>query len=102
MAYLISCGKLDKKYIAYPTIAIIVLIIRNYFFFKTKMFKNLVSQHFIKIIINSLGKSLAIVPFIFFKKGVHYSIKVDETNENGKLYTKQYIYSFTEISKIQK
>ena len=102
MAYLISYGKLDKKYIVYPTIAIIVLIIRNYFFFKTKMFKNLVSQHFIKIIINSLGKSLAIVPFIFFKKGVHYSIKVDETNENGKLYKKQYIYSFTEISKIQK
>ena len=102
MVHLISCGKLDKKYIIYPIIAIIVIIIRNYFFFETKMFLNIVPQHFIKIIIKSFGKSLAIIPFFIFKKGVDYSIKVDASSGNGNLHKKDYIYIFTELSKIQK
>ena len=102
MTYLISCGKLEKKHIIYPIIAIIILIIRNYFFFETTMFGNLNSQHFIRIIVNSFGKSLAIIPFLILKKGVHFSIKVTPSTESGKIYKKQYFYSFTEISKIQK
>ena len=102
MAYLIRWGKLDKKHIIYPIIAIIIIIIRNCFFFETNMFSNLVPQHLIKVIIRSFGKSLAIIPFVIFKKGVDYSIKVDESTDSGKLYNKEYIYKFTEISKIQK
>ena len=102
MAYLISCGKLGKNHIIYPIIAIIIIIIRNYIFFETKMYLNLIPQHFIKIIVKSFGKSLAIIPFIIFKKGVRYSIKVDANSGNGKLHNKDYIYKFTEISKIQR
>ena len=72
------------------------------FFFETNMFSNLVPQHLIKVIIRSFGKSLAIIPFVIFKKGVDYSIKVDESTDSGKLHKKEYIYKFTEISKIQK
>ena len=102
MAYLISCGKLDIKHIIFPIIAIIVLIIQNYLLYKTKILRKLSIQHFIKIIIKSIGKSLTIIPILIFKKEINYSNEINPIEENRKNKNKKYAAKFNEISKINK
>ena len=102
MAYLISCGKLDIKHIIFPIIAIIVLIIQNYLLYKTKILLKLSIQHFIKIIIKSIGKSLTIIPILIFKKEINYSNEINPIEENKKNKNKKYAAKFNEISNINK
>ena len=99
MACPITFEKLETKHIIYPIIAIIFLIIYNYFIYKTKIFKNIVTQHFIKIVFKSFGRSLAIIPYLLFKKEIN---GVGSSSINEKLYKKDYIYIFAEIFKIKK
>ena len=99
MACPITFEKLETKHIIYPIISIIFLIIYNYFIYKTKIFKNIATQHFIKIVFKSFGRSLAIIPYLLFKKEIN---EVDSSSINGKLFKKDYIYIFAEIFKIKK
>ena len=101
MACIISCGKLDTKNIIFPITAIIVLIIQNYFVYKTKIFQNLGNQHFIKVIIKSLGKCLTIIPILIFKEEINYSKEVNPIEENKENNIKEYATIFKEIAKIK-
>ena len=102
MACLISCGALDIKHIIFPIITILVLIIQNYFFYKTDFFFHLGVQHFIKIIVKSLGKCLTIIPILIFKKEINYSNEVNVIEKNKKFYKKEYEKIFSAITKIKK
>ena len=102
MVFIISCGKVDMKHILYPIIPIIILIIRNYFFFKTDVFKNIRIQHFIKVIVISLGKCLAIIPFLIFKKEINHLKGVINPEKLEKNSEKENIQKITKIKKKKK
>ena len=94
MACLISIGKIDKKHIIFPIIAIIILTIQNYFFYRTKILENLAQHEFVKLAAKSLGKSLAIIIFLLFKKEIRYS---DQKNTiNREVYNKEYFENYIE------
>lgn len=84
----ITLGTINKKYIAYPILGIIVLIINNFFTFKTSFLKYLFKHPLIKIINKSLGLSLS---FIF------YVIYIVKNNLEEKTYNKEYIKKLIKI-----
>ena len=67
MACLISFGNLNKKYILFPIISIIILITKNFFLYKTSLFEQIDNHVFIKVISKSLFKSLLIFSLCFTK-----------------------------------
>ena len=91
MTFLISIGKIDKKYIIYPISTIIILIIGNSLAYETNIFKNLSKHLFVKLISKSFGKSLALILYLFSKNKNKNLMKKKNIIENKLVYKKEYI-----------
>ena len=96
MACPISIGKIDKKHIIFPIIAIILLIIQNYFVYFSKNFENIGRFVFIRLMSKSFGKSLAFIIFLLFRKRIRYADKKKDSEDNNKNYNKEYFENFLE------
>ena len=96
MVCLISLGKIDKQHIIIPIIALILLIVQNYFVYKSDKLEFIGKHQFIKLIAMSFGKSLAIIPFLLFRKDLGYSDEVNSVSKNKNIYTKEYCENYLE------
>ena len=101
MACRVSLGDLNKKYILYPIISIILLINKNFFFYKTNLFDNIDNHLFIKIISKSLGKSLLIFTLCLTKKENRFSSIENLLIDREVIYKKEYI-NYIEINEKRK
>ena len=99
---IISYGQLDLKHIIYPIISIIILTIQNIVIHKTTYLVKLNTQHFMRIVVKSFGKSLTFIPFLFFKEEIRYSIKQDTLSESEKYHKKEYINKYIAKTKRMK
>ena len=90
MACPISFGKIDTKHIIYPIIPIIILIIQNYFVYKTEKLNNIGMHQLVKIIVKSFGKSLAVIPYLLFRKEINHSLKINAFTKENLIYKKEY------------
>ena len=88
----ITLGVLNKKYILYPVICLIVLIIENYFALKTSLLKNIYEHKYIKIANRALGKSLSFILFII--------LKIKNKNKNKNLLDKK-IYKIKYLEEVK-
>ena len=91
MTGFISFGKINRKYIRYPLVAILILIIKNILFYKTKLFHNINKHIFIMIICKGFGKCLSLILFFFFKSKNKNSMKEKVLSENELVYKKEYL-----------
>ena len=96
MVCLISLGKIDKQHIIIPIIALILLIVQNYFVYNSTKFDFIGKHQFIKLIAMSFGKTLAIIPFLLFKKNIRYSDEVHSVSKNRYIYKKEYFENYLE------
>ena len=96
MACPISIGNIDKKLIIFPIIAIILLIIQNYFVYFSNKLNNIGRFVFIRLMSKSVGKSLALIIFLLFRKRIRYADKKNASEDNNKNYNKEYFENFLE------
>ena len=96
MVCLISLGKIDKKYFIFPIIPVILLIVQNYLLFIAHKLDNLMRYQFIKIMPKSVGKSLALIIFLLFRKRIRYADKKKEFEDNNNNYNKEYFENILE------
>ena len=96
MACPISIGKIDKKHFIFPIIAIILLIIQNYFVYFSDKFDNIGHFVFIRLMYKSFGKSIALIIFLLFRKRIRYAYKKKVLAENNNNYNKEYFENFLE------
>lgn len=90
MACFITFGKMNLRYIVYPIVNIIFLIIYNYFKYKTSLLQNLSNHPIIEMINSSLGNSLLLIAYIILKVRDRYDR--NSASLEGKLkYNEEYL-----------
>ena len=98
MPFFISLGNLDKTYIIYPIISIVVYIILNTLSYTTTLFDNIGRHLFIAIISKAFGKSLTFFLYLFLKIKSKNLIKEEAKIENKLVYKKEYIDKIKKIN----
>ena len=96
----ITFNKINTKYLIYPIIAIITLIIENYLLECTSFFNNIYDHTFVNIICKSSIQFLCLIPFLIIKIKKEKSTKKNkiETTENNKLIqNKEYLENIKNI-----
>ena len=96
MVNFINCGKIDKN-ILFPIITIICIIIENITFNKTNILDNFYRHIFIICIVQSLGKTLSIIPFFILIKKNKNLIQENPIKNKKSLYKKEYYEKFKRI-----
>ena len=100
MSSYITFNKINTKYLIYPIIAIITLIIENYLLECTSFFNNIYDHTFVNIICKSSIQFLCLIPFLIIKIKKEKSTKKNkiETTENNKLIqNKEYLENIKNI-----
>ena len=68
-------------------------------YLKQIIFVKLNSQHFMKVIVKSFGKSLTFIPFFCYKDEIRYSINPDILSQSEKCHKKEYILNILQKQK---
>ena len=96
MVKLINCGKVNK-FILFPIITIISIIIENSIFNKSYILDNFYRHIFIICIGQSLGKVVSIIPFIILNMKNKNLIKDNQIINDHLIYKREYYEKYKSI-----
>lgn len=99
MTSCITFNKVDTKYIIYPIIAMIILLIENYLLERTSFFNNIYDHTFINIICKSFFQFLSFIPFLIIKIRKAKTKEKPENENKLVVQNKDYLQNIQNLQK---